>query len=67
MASESERNCEVRKQSDRLHALMVVTVQIGVHDLICRRCNKVTYFDGRDEGIYAATKVTLYLRELLDV
>lgn len=49
------------------NAMFVGTVQVTVLDLICKKCNKAAYFDGRSLAILTAAKKTVYFRELLDV
>ena len=66
VGTSKDQNCLMRKRPVMLHTLLLGTVKISVCDMVCPRCKNTVYYDGRDGGIFAATRRVVYSRELLD-
>lgn len=60
------KNCSHIPRIVKLHTFIYGTTYITVMDLQCHFCNSRTLFDGRDDALFAASKTTVFSRELMD-
>ena len=49
-----------------LHTLIHGTIGAQVVDVVCKHCSSISYFDGKDLALFAATEKSVYSREILD-